>query len=383
MSTPNSSLIIKQYDSFGGNFIDSDYIAAAYETGKPTYLEGMLMKTYSSQSRFFNVKPFLSMMGAKSNGGKTIPNEIVRWRLQGAEIKSARVVENIESSLTTPGMNLSTFRIKLDLDYYHYPDILVAEDNEYQLQIVEGPIPDGTGFIYTVKLMTDNPMVFMPAEFMAAGRQFSKVSTAVPMEYNQWFGTQQYPNIFLLESQIGNFAQSIHVTDKAWRDGGRLGFEFLQTDSNGKQSVVRKFQPYAESLMVDELYQSIEWSMWYGHKTTQAGPDKYMQKTGPGIREQLKDSWIQYYSGALSVSLLQDYLMSIFFGRSDESQRSVKLITGTLGSILFHNALAAVANGFLTVDSHWIRSAENAVSPTPGLAYGKHCAPCLVVILGQ
>ena len=103
----------------------------------------------------------------------------------------------------------------------------------------------------------------------------------------------------------------------------------------------------------------------------------------PGIREQIKDGWIQYYSGALSVSLLQDYLMSIFFGRSDESQRSVKLMTGTLGSILFHNALAAVANGFLTVDSHWIRSASNPGSPTPGLAYGKHCAPCLVVILGQ
>ena len=83
MSTPKSSLIIKQYDSFGGNFVDSDYIAAAYETGKPSYLEGMLMKTYSSQSRFFNVKPFLSLTGAKSNGGKVIDTEIVRWRLQG------------------------------------------------------------------------------------------------------------------------------------------------------------------------------------------------------------------------------------------------------------------------------------------------------------
>lgn len=370
MSTPKSSLIIKQYDSFGGNFVDSDYIAAAYETGKPSYLEGMLMKTYSSQSRFFNVKPFLSLTGAKSNGGKVIDTEIVRWRLQGAEYKCARVIENVEPSLTTPGMNNSTFRIKLDLDYYHYPDILIAEDNEYQLQVVEGPIADGTGFIYVVKLMTDNPMVFMPAQFMEAGREFSKVSSAVPIEYNQWFSTQQYPNVFLLESQIGAFAQSIHVTDKAWREGGRLGFEFMHTNSNGQSQVVKKFQPYAEALMVDELYQSMEWALTYGHKTTQAGPDKYWQKTGPGIREQLKDGWIQYYSGALSVSLLQDYLMSIFFGRADESQRSVKLMTGTLGSILFHNALAAVANGFLTVDSHWIRSAENPGSPTPGLAYG-------------
>lgn len=370
MPTPQSSLIIKQYDSFGGNFVDSDYIAAAYETGKPTYLEGMLMKTYSSQSRFFNVKPFLSLTGAKSNGGKVIDTEIVRWRLQGAEYKCARVVERVEASLTTPGMNNTTFRLKLDLDYYHYPDVLIAEDNEYQLQVVEGPIPDGTGFIYTVKLLTDNPAAYMEEKYMEPGREFSKVTTAIPIEYNQWFGTQQYPNVFLLESQIGAFAQSIHVTDKAWREGGRLGFSFLHTDMNGNTSEIKKFQPYAESLMVDELYQSMEWALTYGHKSTQNGPDKYWQKTGSGIREQLKDSWISYYSGALSVSLLQDYLMSIFFGRADESQRSVKLMTGTLGSILFHNALAAVANGFLTVDTHYVREAANPGSPTPGLAYG-------------
>mgnify|MGYP003437432969 FL=1 len=95
MPTPKSSLIIKQYDSFGGKFIDSDYLAAAYETGKPTYLEGMMMKIYSSQSRFFKVKPFLSLTGSKSNGGKEITTEIVRWRLQGAEYKCARVVENV------------------------------------------------------------------------------------------------------------------------------------------------------------------------------------------------------------------------------------------------------------------------------------------------
>lgn len=78
----------------------------------------------------------------------------------------------------------------------------------------------------------------------------------------------------------------------------------------------------------------------------------------------------QYFSGPLSVSMLQDYLLNIFFGRTDESNRGVTIMTGQLGAILFHNALAAVANGFLTVDSHFIRSASNPASSTPGLAYG-------------
>lgn len=370
MPTPKSSLIIKQYDSFGGSFVDSDYLAAAYETGKPTYLEGMMMKIYSSQSRFFKVKPFLSLTGSKSNGGKEITSEIVRWRLQGAEYKCARVVENVEAALTTPGMNNTTFRIKLDLDYYHYPDVLVSEDNDYSLQVTEGPVPDGTGFIYTVRLMNENPTAFMPPAYMEAGHEFSKVTTAVPQEFNQWFGTQQYPDAFLLEAQLGAFGQEMTVTDKAWRDGGKLGYEFQHTDYNGSTSTVTKFQPYAEAVMMDEMYSSIEWALTYGKRTTFQGPDKYWQKTGAGIREQLKDGWIMNYSGALSVALLQDYLMQVFFGRADESQRSVKLMTGTLGSILFHNALAAVANGFLTVDTHFVREAPNPGSPTPGLAYG-------------
>lgn len=37
---------------------------------------------------------------------------------------------------------------------------------------------------------------------------------------------------------------------------------------------------------------------------------------------------------------------------------------------MFHNALAAVANGFLTVDSHYVSSANNPNSGTPGLAFG-------------
>jgi len=369
MANPQSSLIIKQWDSFGGNFIDSDYLAAAYETGKPHYLPGALMKIYSSGSQFFKVKPFLNMVGAGVNGGTEVESEIVRWRLQGAEYRCARVIENIEPSNTTPGLNNTKFRVKLDLDYYAYPDVLSPEDNDYNLQVVE-KMSDGTGTIYTLVILTDDPTKFLDPIYLSAGREFSKVSTATPSEANGWFGTQQYPNIFELESQIGAFAQEISVTDKAWRQQGRLAFNFLSTDSNGKTSTVSKFLPYAEAMMVDELYKSMEWALVYGEKSTRPGPDGYWQKTGAGVRQQLKDSWIQYLNGPITVNLLQDFLLNIFFGRTDEAQRGITLMTGQLGALLFHNALAAVANGFLTVDSHYIRPESNPNSGTPGLAYG-------------
>ena len=67
--------------------------------------------------------------------------------------------------------------------------------------------------------------------------------------------------------------------------------------------------------------------------------------------------------------MLQDFLMTIFYSREDVTSRDVQLITGTGGAHMFHNAVANMANGFLTVDTHWVRPAEG-VGSTPGLSYG-------------
>lgn len=180
---------------------------------------------------------------------------------------------------------------------------------------------------------------------------------------------QQYPNVFLLEAQLGTFGHSLHVTDKAWRDGGKLNVKFSHTNMAGQTQEISKFIPYAESKMVDEFYRDIEWASVYSKKSTMAGPDKYPVLTGAGLREQLKDGFTQTYGGPLSVTLLQDFLMSVFFGRADETNRAIVCMTGTLGTILFHQALANIANGFLTVDTHYVRDIPSKTS-TPWLSYG-------------
>jgi hypothetical protein len=203
---------------------------------------------------------------------------------------------------------------------------------------------------------------------LEVGREFSKGWTSVQSEMNSEFGTQQYAAPFMLESQVGAFAQKYSVTDKALRDEGRLGFDFLYTDPNtGKQQVVRRFLPMAESKMWNELYQSMENQSWYGVKQTRPGKQGYWNKTSPGAREQMKDGNTEYINLPPTVNRLKDYLMDIFFAREDENNRDVIAVTGTLGSVSWHDALAAVASSFLTMDTHYIRRttseyAENALS---------------------
>jgi hypothetical protein len=347
-------LTIKSYDGMkGGNFTDSDHLAAAYDTDKPQVLEQTLAQIYSSTDRF-NGKPLLGMTVAK---GKTleIETDIYRWYLEGSEDKCLRSVENLERAAgnVTPGLNKTTFKIKLDEDWFSRPDVIFGEDNDYPVQIVEGPFQDGTGYVYLCALETDDYSKFIPLELLDAGKEFSKVWTTVQSEMNTDYGTQSYRGSFQLESQIGGFAQKMTVTDKAFRRDGRFGIPFTY---KGKK--VEKFIPMAQAKMDNEFYMSMEAQWWYGEKYTGNGPDGYIKRQAPGLRQLLKDGWVEYYNGPLTEQMLKEYLMDIFFSREDENNRKVTLMTGTMGSIMFHDLLASSASSFLTVDTHYISGSD-------------------------
>lgn len=372
MATPKSSFIIKQYEGFGGKFLDSQYLGASYESDKPHIFEGKLMKLYSAKNRFFtSPKQLVNMTGARNYGTMEITNEVYRWFLQGAETRSSIVMAASDpiTSSDVMGLGGTWFPLVLDVNWYQHPDVLMGEDNNYPLQVMDAT-PEGEFTRYMVRIQGDDPSIFFPTYLTEVGRRFDKAWTSVQSEYNEVFGTQQMPSIMELEHQIGAFAQSIHVTDRALRQQGRLGVTFNMTDSNGNEQSVTNFVPAFEARMQEEFYTSMEVQFMYGKKETKPGQSgSYWQKTGAGIREQLKDGWTQYYSGSLNANLLQDYVMDILFARANESDRKITLMTGTVGSIEFHKALANLASGFLTVDSNFIEKVSSNTE-TPHLAYG-------------
>lgn len=71
--------------------------------------------------------------------------------------------------------------------------------------------------VYILRLQGDQPDRFLPPYMLEVGREFSKGWTTVQSEMNSEFGTQQYAAPFMLESQVGAFAQKYSVTDKAQR----------------------------------------------------------------------------------------------------------------------------------------------------------------------
>jgi hypothetical protein len=83
----------------------------------------------------------------------------------------------------------------------------------------------------------------------------------------------------------------------------------------------------------------------------------------------LNTNGTEYYNGPITVNLLKDYLMDIYFARTDEADRDTVMMTGTVGADMFHTALASVAASYLTVDSNFIRT-TGTVNSTPQLSFG-------------
>lgn len=353
-----SHIQTRKYDAIGGKFYDSDMLVQAYDMGKPHVFDKIMGQLFSSTD-MFNGKPLLGMTMAKGKMVE-IDNEIYRWKLLGAQEKALRSVEVLDgiTSSSTPGINQTTFRIKLDEGWYSYPDVIEPEHDDYKLEVLEGPFQDGNGYVYVVKLQTDNYAKFLPPDLLDPGKEFTKVWTSVVSEFNQDFGGFQFGTSFELECQVGAFANEYAVTDKAFREDNRMvGLPVPYRNQNtGKVMTSTKFMPVAQAKLEDQLYKDMEYAMWKGEKTTSVDPTNgRMKKTGPGIRQQLRDGQTQYYNGALTESMLYDYLDAIFFSRVSQGNRKITAMTGSMGAIAFHNLLATSASSFLTVDTNYIQ----------------------------
>jgi hypothetical protein len=367
-------------NQLGGKFTDSDMLASAYQVhGKPHEFGNKMTQLFASKSKFWEAKPLLGSTEAQGKF-EEVDYEVFRWYLEGAEDCAARSVEKMVADGSRPGLNGEVFEIKLNEKWFSKSEVITGEHEDYPLEIVDMVGFENGGYVYKVKLASDINVEF-PEDLLEKGMEFTKVYNINNIEFTRERGGQTYNQKFRMESQIGTFGQEIMVTDKVFRedartgtktkthDGDYLAVPYTYMDKNGKKKSGNKFMMMAQAKMYDELEMSKEYALWLGQKYTSMDDNGYVKRMGPGLRQQMQDGWIQRYSGALTEKMLQEYLMDIFFSRLSQGERKVKAMTGTSGSIIFHDLLAASASSFLTVDSNYVQKTSNG--PTSNnLQYG-------------
>lgn len=366
---------LQEYTGFGGQNFDSTHLSRFFNYDKPHDFGVMVAKIFSSSNRFY-YKPLTEMTEGVGSVYE-IDGDMYRWTLFGDDYRKNYVAAFVETGNSRIGWNNQEFKIGLEEPWYRQPDILMGENNNYMLQVVGTPIQKGTYYEYTVKLLTSNPNDYVDSADLQEGRYFCKASTSVGIEMNQDYGTTSMGTQVDLQSQIGAYGNKFEVSDRVIREelnakkNGSKGMRETPYTSgytfslfNPKtRTVIEKggFVTFMEARIIEETQMDREIMNHFGKATiSKDSTNRYIKKTGPGMRQLQKDGFEMIHNGSLTTTQLENFFDSILLTRVPEGNRDIVLDTGSLGMRIFDQMLSDEAAGYLTLDRHYIREIPGA-----------------------
>ena len=333
MATLGSKYITKEME-WHANLTEREHLGRALMLA-PHKLMDKIGTLFAAQN-FYSNNPLSSVLKDVKGGEITINGTEWEWELMAANTRPLVVVENVEpDSNTTPGKFKRTFKIKLDENWYKTTDVISpgTSNKKYNCVIVDGPTRHGDGWVYTVKLLTQNDSDFVPVSLLKAGKTWRK-GYSISGEAAEKGGSTQFSTPIALRNKLSKFRKEYRVTDYASTEVLRVALP----DANG--NLQKTWIRYADVRFMQQWYEELEYARWYSRSGDVYQDNGRPYQTGPGIQEQLEDSHIHKYT-YLSATLIEEYLMDIFYGRTGPGTtgRNVIGFTGEYGMLEFSRAM--------------------------------------------
>jgi len=328
------------------NFTEVNHLGAAF-MAEPHKFDKVLTRVFTASRMADN--PLLAMtkgMGRTSE----IESFDWEWELMGSSTRPLVATAAASGS----GITLSEITLTLDEDWFKPGDVIspAAGTTRQLVRIQSGPVAaagPGVGFEYVCRLMGDDQLASLSAAAQLAGVQWSKMFS-VYEEGGDQSGSTTYAMPMKLRSNLSTYRKEYSVTG----DAANQSLVVALMDANGKVYKDYKWLKYAEAEYWIQWHKEKERGLWYGQsQSSVAGANGRIARTGPGVQELLEDSHVHYYN-TLTEKLIREYLLDIFFGRVDMSNRNIVAYTGEYGMLAFHQAMMNASAPFLTVDSKFI-----------------------------
>lgn len=340
--TVGSKLITKQMP-WHANMTEMNHLGKAL-ISKPDKFESKIGQLFTAER--YSDNP-LTAMAIKEGREENTNSSTWEWDMRAGNTRPLVVLEDVQASDTTKGKWKATFKVKLDENWYEPGDIITpgTSNKKFQCRIQEERVPHGKGFIYTVRLMSDNPQAFVPAQYFKPGTQWGKLYSQYAEAETQ-SGSTSYSLPIGMENRMGRYRKKYKVTGDAHDEV--LAVKIPDSKGTYHDSWVK----YAEVEYWQQWYRELERGFWYSRSTdTVLSANGRPIKTGPGLQEMLEDSHVKRYSH-LSARLIEEYLMGIFYSRvKPGAARQIKGYSGEYGMVNFHNAIQdwASKTGFIQV----------------------------------
>lgn len=347
------------------NMTELNHLGAAM-IAKPEVFESKMTQIFTSKN-YYSGNPMSAVLSQMGNE-KTIDKSSWEWQLKGANTRPLISVENIEVGNSTPGKFKTDFKLKLDEDWYLPGDVISpgSTNKKLQCRIQEKVGKQGNGYVYIVRLMTDDPQISLPVTYLEQGQKWSKLFAQYE-EAAEQSGSTQYSLPMTLQNRMSRFRKMYRVTGDAAQEV--LAVKIPGPDGSLHDAWIK----YAEVEYWQQWYKELERGYWYSRSTnTVIGANGRPILSGPGIQEQLEDGHNFHYSH-LSAKLIEEYLMDIFYSRVKPGQgREIKAFTGEYGMLQFHRAIQDIMEkrGFIqVVDDMFIKKTKSDYNAN-ALEYG-------------
>lgn len=308
--------------------------------------------------------------------------ELIANSRRNVSLKEARATINgaaIASGNTMIGANKTPFYLAFGESYFYDGEIIVGNYNElYPLRVLGDPIEEGTLYLYKVECWGNN-MDGIPADRLQAGEKFSTEFAPVEQGLSRKVGGIH----FATPSSMRNEWTTIRLTHKASGDMFNkkvaMGVPVLKEVNGKTQRSVETMWMHHVDFEFERTFSDYKNNALAWGTSNRNNNGEYMDfgksgdaiRTGSGLFEQCEGANTHYYN-TFSLSLLEEILYGLSYGKVDFGKRTFLLKTGEGGAIQFHKAVTQEVSGWqvFTVNGDALGAIKKASAPFTGATQG-------------
>ena len=381
MSTPvfNNGLFLRDTNYQVGSHIDSYHLANMLKDAEPTDMGPVDIWAMTQKVEM----PLYQMSNFGGKNVIEVNNHKGEWKWQTPISQDLPyIIEDIEPSNTTKGIDGTTFKIKLSKREFGHGDI-ISYDKYNGVELIvsseEDILPIGDGVIYTMALVNNDSYKYLDNKFLKAGTKFFRKGSARG-EYGERFsdmtvktGYREFYNFvggaeahvhYSISSRAdmmikgGMNADGTLPVTEIWRNFDNkidpsissmedmvkvMGKDYVKKAmANGDLS--RSFLTKLEAAHLSKISNDIETYLMWGHggRVRQDGPDDVRLSTG--LWKQLDSSFKKVYNkSSFSLELFRSELYNFYAGRVEftgpDPKRKIIVQTGLGGMRMVNEAI--------------------------------------------
>lgn len=283
----------------------------------------------------------------------SVGNREYEWMLQGDDEKAIAITGTFSDGGATPGLNNTTFRVRVAEKWFANQEVLVLDDRDYRVRVMEDPYFDGQGWVLTLRSTSPDETTFIDPSLLQVGKELSKEYTTVP-ELSIG-GQTHFSTPFKMRNHLTTLRKSYTVSRSAATD---VMIIKLKDPNSDKDTEI--WLRYAEWEAMAQWYKEKERSLWYSTYSADAngvtsmlGNNQLPVFEGAGIREQIAPAHKRNYT-ELTESIIREFLIDLSYNIVPEASRDFVCFTGEFGFAEFDNAMKDAAAQYTLVDSTFV-----------------------------